>query len=268
VQRALSGILRRISSRRGLQVSGVFEAIPLVVLDECLAFHPVGGILRRRTVFPSYSWLGWNGRVSFSRISQWTDSRWIAFYYRKQGSPPSLVWANDGEGKAELARRRQALMDLPRHIWLRYKVASALPHEPTISHSDLLPDSIKFAYPLFQFWTVSITLTIASIDPFSGTAAVLDHDGRPCGETSLDGLEELPFFESENRRFEFVLLSRGWGHHDGLISRGPFSEEEWYNAIMIEWNWFIAERRGFARISRLSFDAGDLGGEWKEINLR
>lgn len=117
-------------------------------------------------------------------------------------------------------------------------------------------------YPVLQFWTLAVYFNIevrsTKRGVLEGIAGILNPDNNiSCGSVSLDGFEEMPFFESLGP-FEFILLSEDYG----------VSETETYNVMLLEWVDGVAERRGLGHLSKdavhLSLDPGPI---WKEILL-
>ncbi|KIN03531.1 hypothetical protein OIDMADRAFT_51491 [Oidiodendron maius Zn] len=108
------------------------------------------------------------------------------------------------------------------------------------------------AYPLLQFWTLSVYYTLTDINVFEATGHLVDRNNTKCGFVTLDGFEETTVFESKEP-FHIILLSE--------LDRNPYSEDmdrqyndrypekagEWryYNVLLLEWQGGIAERRGF-----------------------
>ena len=110
------------------------------------------------------------------------------------------------------------------------------------------------AYPLLQFWTMSVFCTLRDTDVFAGTGYLAGMNDAICGYVWLDGFEETTFFQS-GAPFEVILLSESYtpGHDKpwNLAEKGPYRRRtgQWpyYNVLLSEWSGGIAERRGLRR---------------------
>jgi len=95
ILRAFSGILRRVCDTLGNH--GAISGLPIALLDGCLVLEPLrNNTLRRRPMFPSYSWVGWRGPIAIGLgglpDNGWQQSStWIFFHTRYADRPPDLV---------------------------------------------------------------------------------------------------------------------------------------------------------------------------------
>jgi hypothetical protein len=128
-------------------------------------------------------------------------------------------------------------------------------------------------YPLLQFWTLAVYLSISDVQVFDALAVIRDRFGKRCGQIWMDGFEESTFFEMKSP-LEFILLSereKEWNFRADSDIEETYQSRETsrkYNIMLLEWNEGIAERRGlgimYKEAVERSFAPGPL---WKEIFL-
>jgi hypothetical protein len=91
---AIAGISRRISIKMKCKF---FQGLPTCAFDIFLLFS--GSMLRRRKIFPSYSWAGWSGSInihspaSANEQNSWLSIHtWIIWYKRSPAGVINLIW--------------------------------------------------------------------------------------------------------------------------------------------------------------------------------
>ncbi|KAF5599432.1 hypothetical protein FPANT_3409 [Fusarium pseudoanthophilum] len=276
--RAVAGIIRRIAE---LMKCTFFQGLPTAMLDLFITFRPWSTFLYRRSAFPSYSWTGWRGSISFDGpgdidLNEWLrDRTWIIWYERKPSGITSLVWDPDANPSFPLKNmeyvgyRQRCPFSDGRYVPRQLGTSRTMPTEQ-ISFSREVP-----SYPILQFWTLSLFYRIFDIDVFKGTGFLEDTNCKRCGFVFLDGFEETGFFESHGS-FEIILLSEA--HLNPFIGypwvewHDPYAlaEGQWkyYNIMILEWHGGIAERRGFGLLHQgaVEFSLAP-GPSWKEIFL-
>lgn len=252
VLRAMEGTIRRFSAKAKCRF---LEGLPTAALDAFIAFQSTDAILHRRAGFPSYSWVGWRGQIDINH--PWIENNWlwtktwIVWYKRSPSGVTNLVWdpaANESFPTTNPEyigyRERRPFQSTPA---LRIATSRTTPTEV------LAFDPPQLTYPLLQFWTLAVFYEIANINVFTPSAKLITKDGAVCGTIRLDGFEETKFFDSGGI-FELILLSKYDRNH--------------YNAMLLEWDSRVAERRGMGTIEQSaigkSFPPGPV---WKEILL-
>ncbi|KAH6699737.1 heterokaryon incompatibility protein-domain-containing protein [Leptodontidium sp. MPI-SDFR-AT-0119] len=251
---AMAGIIRRLSSKMR---SRFFQGVPAAAFDTFMIFCAYGSLLRRRQGFPSYSWCGWIGQVSFydpiNENSWLFHNTWIIWYKRSSSGSVNLVWdiiANETFPTAN--------MD-----FVEYR------HRLPFGKRDFPP------YPILQFWTLAVYFTISDFAVLSASASVQDKFGTPCGHIDMDGFEETTFFETSSP-LELILLSDGdyprshrmFGDMGNLNFPANSDELPCYNVLLLEWIGGIAERRGLGVIHQNAVERSFTPGPvWKEIFL-
>jgi hypothetical protein len=274
---AMAGIIRRLSSKMG---SRFFQGIPVAAFDTFLVFHSHNCLLRRRQGFPSYSWCGWIGPVIFyepHEENHWlSDKTWIIWYERRSLGSINLVWdirVNEAFPVADMNflgyRQRSPFGD--RHA-LKFPTSRTAPTQfPFILRR--LP-----TYPILQFWTLAVYLSISNVQVFHGLAIIRDRFGKRCGRIWMDGFEGTKFFESKSP-LEFIILSERQMEYKPMDSnfRDDKDIEEVYqsretsrdyNVMLLEWNERIAERRGLGIMYKEAVERSFTPGPvWKEVFL-
>ena len=281
--RAMAGIIRRFTE---VMKCRFLEGLPTALLDLFIIFHAFHSTLRRRSSFPSYSWTGWQGSIiadlsyldldNNSRLNDWFLKRtWIIWHKRSPSGITNLVWdpgASDSFHSPDTKHwgyRHKRLFSDHRRISKQLNTRRKIPTEE-VSFSRVVP-----AYPILQFWTVSVFYTITDIDVFEATGYLADLNNAKCGFAWLDSFEETTFFESKGP-FEVILLSEACAHDAYQKFDGDFNLDypevinQWryYNILLLEWQGGIAERRGFGVIFQGAVDNSLAPGPvWKEIFL-
>ncbi|KAF5640539.1 hypothetical protein F52700_3690 [Fusarium sp. NRRL 52700] len=278
--RAMAGIIRRIS--KAMKCS-FFQGLPTATFDLFITFCAFPNTLHRRSIFPSYSWTGWRGSIDMDSVTPanneantWLrDRTWVVWYKRNPSGIASLVWDPDANPSFPLSdmkyagyRHRRPFSD-GRYVPGQLDTRRTMPTEQ-VSFSREVP-----AYPMLQFWTLSLFYRIFEIDVFRATGYLEDSNSNICGFVSLDGFEETDFFKSRGS-YEIILLSEARACSlvglKGISWRDlyPLTGGQWrfYNIMILEWYGGIAERRGFGVLNQgaVEFSLAP-GPSWKEIFL-
>ena len=271
VFRAIEGTLRRFSE---LLQCTFFQGMPTAMFDLFLLFNAdlnTGVSLTRRPEFPSYSWLGWKGKLAEAAETLATDywfneSCWIVWYKRLPSGHTTLVWEQDPESLLSEIEGEK----IPRYRLPRPRFIPALPL--SVNTSLTTPSFISAAeiphlpYPLLQFWTISVfhKMEIKEGVYPAGSIKYLRNPYRDEAEAvggiyPLDAFGESTFYDDVTEPFEFILLSE---------SANDTSPMRWYQVMLIEWNGRIAMRRGTGAIeSEFVFSRSNPAPVWKEILL-
>ncbi|KAL3590838.1 hypothetical protein FPOAC2_13040 [Fusarium poae] len=282
--RAMAGIMRKFSE---LMKCDFFQGIPTVMFDRFIIYRAHLHILRRRSIFPSYSWIGWRGQIAADlnppdgnhvrRQNAWLKNRtWIIWYKRSPDGTINLVWdpnsnSSFDESNMEYVgyRHRRPFRD-GRYVPSQLDTSQTMPTKQ-VSFPREVP-----SYFLLQFWTLSLFYKIVNIGVFTGVAYLKDSNKKKCGFVTLDGFGETTFFEPPGP-FEVILLSEA--HFDKISCHlsvakwknpYPLDADQWefYNVMVLEWQGGIAERRGFGLLHQgaVEFSLAP-GPSWKEIFL-
>ena len=242
-----------------------------------MIFWSYGSLLRRRQGFPSYSWCGWIGGIDtyepLLENSWLCHKTWIIWYKRSSSGSINLVWdimANETFPATDMdfLGYRQRFPFGDRHR-LKFPTSRTTPTQEHYFEREFPP------YPILQFWTLAIYLTISGFQVFGATASIRDKFGTKCGHLMMDGFEETTFFDTTSP-LEFIVLSErepgassmtDWDEGDLNYPAGS-SIWKYYNVLLLEWNGGIAERRGIGVIYQeaveRTFTPGPL---WTEIFL-
>ena len=281
--RAMAGIIRRCTEAMKCRFLG---GLPTASFDRFIIFYAFDNTLHRRPYFPSYSWAGWRGAIDVvdcpgmdsddSDGNDWLRKRtWIIWYKRNPSGVTSLVWdpdANESFPSRDMkyvGYRERRLFSFGKPDFKHLNTKRTAPTED-VSFSRAVP-----AYPLLQFWTLSVYYALTNVDVFAATGHLVDRNNTKCGFVTLDGFEETTFFESKEP-FHVILLSES--------DRNPYSEDidrqsndrypekagEWryYNVLLLEWQGGIAERRGVGVIFQGAIESSlPPGPLWTEIFL-
>lgn len=276
------------------------QGLPAIAFDCFILFEGHGAVLERRVGFPSWSWVGWKGKVgslvpqalrTTSFLEDWLKRRtWIVWYYRKRWHPPIPVWHLEDNTK----------MCGPDEDWDSWEGFSFRDHgcpsdidpsetEPT--EAITLPPSRRTSH-LLQFWTLSIHLTMADIMTGNGEIEILDRallldiGGEFAGSVALDG----HYFTKKDygKPVEIILLSeveyevpnfdgyqpRVYRDDDMDVYEGPVIPRDegydlyWAMLIQRDEDGMVAERRGLGQILKTSVAKSIAPGPaWKEIFL-
>lgn len=245
--RAIEGILRRLS-RSTLAGSGHIQGVPIHNLEEMLLFGSANVPLRRRPLFPSYSWAGWRGCQTYGKSHLTGGHRltlWINFYVLEKpflSGEPILTGERGDPARA---------FDFP-EFSVHQPVGSddqrPFPTVPTITNNSPAVNLAERPYSLLQFWTFVIRVTLAGIDPITAVARVM-YQGSILGKAWLDGFDEGDFFHSR-REFEVIILCNDAPRSGGLLVE------------RMNGGWF--ERRGAVEID---FVGEEFHLNWEEIIL-
>jgi hypothetical protein len=282
--RAMAGIIRRFTE---VMKCRFLEGLPTALFDRFIIFYAFHNTLHRRPSFPSYSWTGWRGSIDTNLnpgvgykdddgdVNTWLRKRtWIIWYKRSPSGITNLVWdpcTNDSFPSSDVTfpgYHDRSLFSDGRRISKQLNTRRTMPTEE-VSFSRVP------AYPVLQFWTLSVFYTITNINVFTATGYLTDLNNDECGFAWLDGFEETIFFESKGP-FEVILLSESLTHQcsEELDShsngRYPKVVGQWpyYNVLLLEWQGGIAERRGFGIIYQGAVENSLAPGPvWKEIFL-
>lgn len=277
--RAMTGIIRRFAE---VMMCTFFEGIPVTAFDLFITFYGSQGTLRRRFMFPSYSWTGWRGNINancdmtrFSGASGLNDwlrkNTWIVWFQRSPSgivSPVLNLDATDSR-RSEIPgwvgyQERSSFSDFGRSCQ-GLDTSEVMPTEH-VSFSRAIP-----AYPILQFWTLSVFYGLTGIDVFRATGYLLDSNDTLCGFIRLDGLEETTFFDLQSP-FEVILLSESRAECNriqlGRVYPNSGKRILFYNVLLLEWQDGIAVRRGAGHILQNALDKSlPPGPVWKEIFL-
>jgi len=274
---AMAGIIRRLSIE---MKSSFFQGIPVAAFNTFLVFHSHHCLLRRRKGFPGYSWCGWIGPVIFynpREENQWlSDKTWIIWYERRPPGSTILVWdilANEAFPVADMNflgyRQRSPFGD--RHA-LKFPTSRTAPTQEHYFERSFP------TYPILQFWTLAVYLSISDFQVFHALAIIRDRFGKRCGRIWMDGFEETTFFESKSP-LEFIILSERGKEYKAMDSnfRDDKDIEEVYqsretsrdyNVMLLEWNEGIAERRGLGIMYKEAVERSFTPEPvWKEVFL-
>jgi len=281
--RAMAGVIRRYIEAMKCRFLG---GLPTASFDRFIIFNAFGNTLHRRPYFPSYSWAGWRGAIKVvdcpgmdsddSDGNDWLRKRtWIIWYKRNPSGVTNLVWdpdANESFPSRDMeyvGYRDRRLFSDGRPAFKQLNTKRTAPTED-VSFSRAVP-----AYPLLQFWTLSVFYTLTDIDVFAATGYLVDRNNTKCGFVWLDGFEETTFFESKGS-FHVILLSESDRNPHSVDldrqsnDRYPEKADQWryYYVLLLEWQGGIAERRGFGVIFQGAVeDSLSPGPLWTEIFL-
>ncbi|KAI0546432.1 heterokaryon incompatibility protein-domain-containing protein [Xylaria curta] len=238
IERAMAGIIQRFSTRMQCEF---LHGIPTAIFDSFLLFSTTSTPLKRREGCPSYSWMGWAGSVGFpadqkfasidAEIKWLRDCTWIIWYKRDRQGVESLVWdpsANKSPLFASLSDPGcYRTTGWPRSFDIKESSYGVMYKTETSN----IP-----SYPLLKFQTWSQYYKLSITDSFVGSATLFDDDGTECGWLTLDGFEQMDFF-NKIEKVEVILLSR---LREDL--------EDHHYAMCLEWKNGIAERRGMGKV--------------------
>ncbi|KAJ4317165.1 hypothetical protein N0V84_007469 [Fusarium piperis] len=202
VMRAMAGVIRRVSEKTK---SRFIQGLPTAAWDSFITFTALNSILRRRRGFPSYSWCGWQGRISLeppTNWNSWLTKTWIIWYKRSPSGITNLVWdpaANESfpfHDKSYVGYRHRQKFEPP--------VPLGFPTTRTAVTEALELPSPMPPYPVLQFWTLALYLKLDHLNVFDGKSRLRGKSGAECGHTFLDGFEESEFFSSKEP-YEFIV---------------------------------------------------------------
>ncbi|KAI0449746.1 HET-domain-containing protein [Xylaria acuta] len=278
---AMGGIIQRLSRKMRCRF---LEGLPTATFDLSILFRCSKTPLRRRHGFPSYSWAGWKGSLSFTHmaidVNGWLDtSTWIVWYKRSPGGVVNLVWdilANEdfpyGDNE-HIGYRQRRPFQLPVSLSLPFPTGRTQPTE------DLDRTIPVLNYPVLQFWTLSALFNIEIVDNLQSIALIIGKLGTTCGALYLDDQEGSASFGSTEPCELIALSAVGRSSVRRVFSSVlPASLPEidrlhntefWYNVMLLMWRDGLAERRGIGFITQEAFINKSLppGIHWKEIVL-
>lgn len=275
---ALKGICHRIGEATKCRF---LQGIPVAALDLYLLFDGVATVLERRHGFPSWSWCGWIGPLSYNdwtyrpndpgsdtRNNWLTNNTWIVWYERSPSGMVSPVFDAVSDEHTGATRRGDVSYRkrVPFSSGSRTLKIGTARTTPSLS---LLPGTATRPYPILQFWTVMVELTLDTMktDGYAESVfSVKDRNGQYCGYVNLDTKRPavLP------QRFNLIILSElsenvefgALGDYDVGVSGSL------YWAMYIEWDAGVAERRGLGIVYHDALECSfEPGPAWIEILL-
>ncbi|KAK4164403.1 heterokaryon incompatibility protein-domain-containing protein [Cladorrhinum sp. PSN259] len=291
---AIAGTIRRFESKLRLPfISG----LPSQFFEVFIAFGAQKASLRRRKGFPSYSWAGWMGAVSFSRelvsignFNHQPPRIWIQWFCTVPDTYQNGWKEVVVELPALFSNPTPAISRLVQFGYTSVPTNCVLVEKgPSLSiPQDSNPvDGTIPNYPLLKFWTVSINFALGEMS-LQSLARLVDNRGNNCGELLLDGHDESSFFDDhavENKPLELIILMDGcWFptqprlfEHEPINTR-HLRPQDYVIVMCIEWQevrdrggddiTFVSERRGIGQVLLssvpFSFSPGPI---WKEITL-
>ncbi|KAK3996585.1 heterokaryon incompatibility protein-domain-containing protein [Cladorrhinum sp. PSN332] len=297
---AVAGTIRSYESNSRFPfISG----LPSKFLEPFITFRACHASLRRRKGFPSYSWTGWVGAVTFpfvligscTNLNLSAPKIWIKWFctvttanpHRQQPSPVSALRQlphlplNPSSAVLRIAQhpRRNSIPSNYPVIMLQ---THPLPTQQTLASQQ---EASIPSYPLLRFWTLSINLRLGEAN-LQSVATLVNNRGQVGGELLLDGHDESTFFDDQSREgntLELLVLMEGYWRLNQVfeqesIEKGLCSDFRSYVIVMcIEWLEFrgpdsqiihIAERRGVGQVLLDSVPLSCYPGPvWKEITL-
>ncbi|KAI1328550.1 heterokaryon incompatibility protein-domain-containing protein [Xylariaceae sp. FL0255] len=258
---AMAGICRRLADYA--QCTLLFGN-PVPAIDWFLLFYPGMKGLKRRDIFPTWSWAGWFGQIYYNygsgNVTKWTTaSTWINWYKREPSGEVALISDGTDRRKAKANELFGTLCD-------------TIETEPT---REVVDGGSGVKYTMLQFWTVSTKFSLRKIEQEQAdrtivsyglywtpsTHEVIDKNGVSCGFVTLDD-PDSPW--KNNESVELILLSLS--AEKKLPTGDTAARYLW--VLMIEWQDAIAERKGVGKINRdaLTFSL-EPGMSWKQILL-
>jgi len=278
---ALTGVMKRMSERMRCEF---LEGLPKVMFDSFILF--IGWdkrARRRRGGFPSWSWVGWIGGVTWQQhdviwdtenisdlptISQWlSEKTWIVWYSRDSSGKLSEVW-DEQASNAFLSGAKDE------DLGYRARKPFCLPTAPQDLENR---EAYRLrGYTLLQFWSVSARFGIS--EPFIHSdwisVNLYDREQNFCGWIPLDTADDVDssvpqeiIVLSESR---YALPSSTFPEHLKKEAKAKGSQDPWslYWVMLIVIVDGVAERRGLGQIYQKSL-VGSVGPgpHWKEIIL-
>ncbi|KAI1344551.1 HET-domain-containing protein [Xylariaceae sp. FL0016] len=266
---AMAGVCRRLADYVDCPL---LYGVPVVALDCFILFYPHTSGLKRRDIFPSWSWSGWFGQIYYNygsgNVANWiSKNTWIIWYQRTESGElcPTL-----GVDDSKVSRARELF-------------GSLCDTSQTEASSDIASEALKRPYALLQFWTASVHFALRRIDQDRGeqmmwsfglywtctTCEVLDEDGANRGFVTLDDPQ------SSNNNYgsaELIILSASAENPTGAgkVSdpRGMAGGGAYLWVMVVEWVGGVAERKGIGKLHRGALASAQAPGlTWKEIIL-
>jgi hypothetical protein len=279
---AVAGLIRKLGIRFQ---SNFIEGIPFP-LDSGLLFRAVrqgtfGQTLQRRIGFPSYSWTGWVGPMTWLGLESqaymsllWMErSTFIDWYCKHPGSQVVRY------GPVQTDRPRlPTAQHIKKFNFAKYLPADSIPVVPF----DL--EGLTPTYPLLCFWTLSVhfllrkcnTAHLRRPDHLVHDFDIIHESGSCHGFIALD---HSNWTDNTVRRVELILMAENpmSGIRDGQINSIPdeYKKDPCYNTtideywvLLVEWDGPVAERRGLGLLKSDAIDhALAPGPKWKQIVL-
>jgi hypothetical protein len=263
------------------------QSMPTSAFDLFVLFTGHFNTLTRRKEFPSWSWLGWIGKVNqqnrallvrLDDCREWlTERTWIVWYHRTAKGEWKDVWTEEDAVKVPKTKR---------HVTYGPRRGFNNKYCPTVDVSNTIPDR---NFPLLErvpkdittlhFWSLSVFLKISAIvtaplgNHVGERGTIIDADGKFCGSIHLDD-----FCISKDRNFdkprEFIVLSEACDAMGGsAIENREIPDKSrwdlyWVMLIVREGENAPAERRGIGQIYQDAVRrALTPGPVWKEFVL-
>ncbi|KAI1086969.1 heterokaryon incompatibility protein-domain-containing protein [Rostrohypoxylon terebratum] len=253
-------------------------------------------ITRTTSIFPSWSWCGWEGgstwRLSMVEgtlvnIHEWLSSHtWIVWYYGDENGQLNLVWSGKPPMQNHPSPTRWSGYDAgipnlygrdPQRLASRFGIDDS---KPTVPNAETIPGCLHFwSYTAhFQLSRKSMSAMNfqSKLEKGLHRFGILDSRGDWCGTIVL----HEKWLGSVGGIFEFVAISeaRNFSMEELDVWNYYVPEEqhvsEWfaYYALLLapEEDGTVTERAGLAKIYKSAFQNGSFspGMKWKEITLR
>ena len=253
--------------------SGSICGLPMAVFDWVLLWESVKPLKRKMdTLWPSWSWCGWNGRASLlltgmtgAELQDWlchrTWIKWVVGEHRAATEAPILSSISCAQWQNPL---------FPSDVYPAVTQSSytknldqPVPHKVRIRRD--------YPYYFLYFATLSISLNLQPTYKFRGSwhgYTITEMGGSPCGKIELD-----PEWEHiHGQKYEFLALSEAKSREIvgvQLPARGAERDtSEWdaYHVLMISYPDADApaERIGLGIIYKKSMRE-ESGAIWKEV---
>ncbi|KAF2101845.1 HET-domain-containing protein [Rhizodiscina lignyota] len=278
---AFTGILevlvRRLVGNPDPQSSshGSVCGLPTAIFDWALLWEPVTPLERREGAsWPSWSWCGWNGRVSLflssmddAALQNWLSSqtwvRWLVYEQSKDLAATHLR-------RVDYAHRQNALFPPDLYPPVTLPPSSGAAHQGLLKTQPLQDRSCSFLY----FATLSMTFSVQSTEVFRGPwrgYQICRGDETPCGKIWLDAEWKC----ASGREHEFLALSGAKSSSIAYIQLPAREAEkdvnEWdaYHVMMIHYPKVgaPAQRMGLGIILQESMSE-KFGAVWKDVWLQ
>lgn len=275
VQKAFEGMLRKWTSLSGIHC---FEGLaaplePSLIFITLASEDRARSPGRRRIGFPSYSWTGWNGAITYSKLLENNDGvsidreveprpkasthplqassklrGWISWHCRLENGALCQI-NNTGRLKRSVDLRTLQLQDTRKNTRLNFQGFPA--PDSDVEFRTVCPHEL---YPLLLFWTICIDLNLKEIPQGQmqhhrnglRDYHTVDEYGRHHGIVHMDVME------SGINEGKFALLATS---HDTIF------------ALMLVWTGEVAERWGIAELSMTAIDASSSRPRWKKVVL-
>lgn len=250
--------------------------LPTAIFDWALLWEPVSPLKRRsNALWPSWSWCGWNGRISLllsgmngAELQDWlcqrTWIRWVVGEHRTATAAPLL-------SSIDYIQRQNTLFqsDVYPPVLLSSYVKE---REQAVLHK--IPTYLDRSYNFLYFATLSMAFSVQATDVFSGPwhgYKICKVDGTPCGKMWLDpGWKHV-----SDQKYEFLALSEAKSRQIAKMelptsgARRDAPEWDAYHVIMISYPIADgpAERIGLGIVLQDSMRE-EFGAIWKGVWLQ